>query len=580
MRQVSRLAMFKRLFQYFEQKTQLIGATLLIIISVISNLWAPVLVGQTIDQLIGRNQVDLTQLTRDIVLLIFVYLGGNLSLWLATWSTNEIAYKGVNRLRHDLFAKLNYLPLRFFDTHPHGDVTSRFVNDIETISDGALQGLLISIQAVFTIIGSIIVMFNLDWLMALMVLITAPLSYLTAKVLTQKSHHYFKLQADDLGSLNGFAEESIAGLKTIQAFSHEEQAQTEFENRNQQLYQTGFLSQFIASFANPTARFINNVMYALIGLTGGLRAITGQITVGEISSFLIFATIFGKPFSDLTNLTSQFESAFASAKRIFHIIDLPEEVADPTTPQVIEQVTGNIDFEQVKFGYEPSQHLIENLNLHIKAGQQIAIVGETGAGKTTLINLLMRFYDVTGGAIKLDGIDIRQLTRENLRRQYGLVLQETWLFSGTIRDNIAFGRPDASLAEIKEAAQESGAAEFIDKLPRGYETLLNAENNNLSIGQQQLLTIARVMLANPPMLILDEATSNVDTYTEAKIQQAFNRLTHGRTSFVIAHRLSTIRQADLILVMDHGNVIEQGNHRQLLAKNGYYARLYHSQFED
>lgn len=580
MRQVSRLAMFKRLFQYFEQKTQLIGATLLIIISVISNLWAPVLVGQTIDQLIGRNQVDFTQLTRDIVLLIFVYLGGNLSLWLATWSTNEIAYKGVNRLRHDLFAKLNYLPLRFFDTHPHGDVTSRFVNDIETISDGALQGLLISIQAVFTIIGSIIVMFNLDWLMALMVLITAPLSYLTAKVLTQKSHHYFKLQADDLGSLNGFAEESIAGLKTIQAFSHEEQAQTEFENRNQQLYQTGFLSQFIASFANPTARFINNVMYALIGLTGGLRAITGQITVGEISSFLIFATIFGKPFSDLTNLTSQFQSAFASAKRIFHIIDLPEEVADPTTPQVIEQVTGNIDFEQVKFGYEPSQRLIENLNLHIKAGQQIAIVGETGAGKTTLINLLMRFYDVTGGAIKLDGIDIRQLTRENLRRQYGLVLQETWLFSGTIRDNIAFGRPDASLAEIKEAAQESGAAEFIDKLPKGYETLLNAENNNLSIGQQQLLTIARVMLANPPMLILDEATSNVDTYTEAKIQQAFNRLTHGRTSFVIAHRLSTIRQADLILVMDHGNVIEQGNHRQLLAKNGYYARLYHSQFED
>lgn len=574
------MADFKRLFSYFEQKTRLIGATILIIVSVLSNLWAPVLVGRTIDQLVGKGQVDFTVLTQDVILLIFIYLVGNISLWLATWSTNDIAYQGVNQLRYDLFAKLNYLPLRFFDTHPHGDITSRFVNDIETISDGALQGLLISIQAVFTIVGAIVVMFDLDWLMALMVLITAPLSYLTAKIITQKSQYYFKLQADDLGSLNGFAEEAISGLKTVQAFSHEPQAQAEFQKRNQQLYQTGFLSQFIASFANPTARFINNVMYALIGLTGGLRVITGQITVGEISSFLIFATIFGKPFSDLTNLTSQFQSAFASAKRIFHIIDLPEEVADPKTPQVIDQVIGNIEFDQVDFSYEPKQHLIENLNLNIKAGQQIAIVGETGAGKTTLINLLMRFYDVTGGAIKLDGVDIRQLTRENLRRQYGLVLQETWLFSGKIRDNIAFGRPEASLAEIKQAAVESGAAEFIDKLPNGYETVLNAENNNLSVGQQQLLTIARVMLANPPMLILDEATSNVDTYTEAKIQQAFNALTQGRTSFVIAHRLSTIRQADLILVMDHGNVIEQGNHQQLLAQNGNYARLYHSQFED
>lgn len=574
------MAVFKRLLSYFEQRAGLIGATILVLISVVSSLWAPVIVGRTIDQLVGQGQVNFKTLTRDVILLLGVYLVGNICLWLATRSTNQIAYQGVNRLRQDLFNKLNQLPLRFFDTHAHGDITSRFVNDVETISDGALQGLLISIQAVFTIIGAIIVMLNLDWLMTLMVLITAPLSYLTAKVITQKSQHYFKLQADDLGQLNGFAEESIAGLKTIQAFSDESQAALEFQQRNRQLYQTGFKSQFIASFANPTARFINNVMYALIGLTGGLRAITGQITVGEISSFLIFATIFGKPFSDLTNLTSQFQSAFASAKRIFHIIDLPEEIPDPVDPQVIDHVVGNIEFAQVDFSYEPQQHLIEDLNLQIKAGQQIAIVGETGAGKTTLINLLMRFYDVTGGAIKLDGHDIRQLTRENLRRQYGLVLQETWLFSGKIRDNIAFGRPDASLADIKQAAEESGAAEFIEKLPQGYETVLDAQNNNLSVGQQQLLTIARVMLANPPMLILDEATSNVDTYTEAKIQQAFNALTQGRTSFVIAHRLSTIRQADLILVMDHGHVIEQGNHRQLLAKNGYYARLYHSQFDD
>ena len=574
------MKMIKRLLNYFERKQQLIWATILIIGSVLGTLFAPVIVGRTIDQLVGKGQVRFAQLNQDILWLLVLYLVSSLCLWLATWLTNEIAYQGVNNLRHDLFAKLNFLPLRFFDTQQHGDITSRFVNDVETISDGVLQGLLTSIQAVFTIVGAIILMLYMDWVMALMVLVTAPLSYLTAKIITQKSQHYFRMQADDLGNLNGYAEETIAGLHTVQAFAHEKQARAEFQKRNQQLYSTGFTSQFIASFANPTARVINNVMYAFIGLTGGLRAVSGQITVGEISSFLIFATIFGKPFSDLTSLSSQFQSAYASAKRIFHIIDLKDEVADPTTPRVIDQVVGKIEFKQVDFSYEPDQHLITNLNLTIQPGQQIAIVGETGAGKTTLINLLMRFYDVTTGTISLDGVDIRQLTRENLRRQYGLVLQETWLFSGKIRDNIAFGRPSATFAEIKQAAVESGAAEFIEKLPQGYDTVLQAENNNLSSGQQQLLTIARVMLANPPMLILDEATSNIDTYTEAKIQQAFNTLTSGRTSFVIAHRLSTIRQADLILVMDHGEVIEQGNHQTLLAQNGAYAKLYHSQFED
>ena len=571
---------FRRLMSYFQRQWQFILSTILIIGSVLGTLFAPVLIGQTIDQLLGRGKVNFSELNRDIASLLVLYFVSNICLWLATWLTNRIAYQGVNQLRRALFGKLNYLSLRFFDTQQHGDITSRFVNDVETISDGVLQGLLTSVQAIITIIGAIVLMLHLDWVMALMVLVTAPMSYLSAKMITSKSQQYFRLQADDLGSLNGYAEETIAGLQTIQAFSHESQVREDFQKRNQQLYQTGFISQFIASFANPSARAINNIMYAFIGLTGGLRAISGQISVGEISSFLIFATIFGKPFSDLTSLSSQFQSAYASAKRIFHILDRPEEVADPEQPEVIDQVVGKLEFEDVSFSYEPDQHLIEDLNLTIQPGQQIAIVGETGAGKTTLINLLMRFYDVTAGCIKLDGVDIRQLTRENLRRQYGLVLQETWLFSGRIRDNIAFGRPEASLDEIKQAAVESGAAEFIEKLPQGYDTLLQADHNILSTGQQQLLTIARVMLANPPMLILDEATSNIDTYTEVKIQQAFNALTKGRTSFVIAHRLSTIRQADLILVMAHGSVIEQGNHQALLAKNGTYARLYHSQFEN
>ncbi|WP_261806535.1 ABC transporter ATP-binding protein [Lapidilactobacillus luobeiensis] len=573
------MPVFKRLLSYFDQKRYLFGAAALLTVgAVVGTLIAPVLVGQTIDQLVGRGQVDFTQLNQDLLLLLGLYLISNLFLWLATWFSNTVAYTGVNRLRTRLFAKIGLLPLRFFDTNPHGDVTSRFVNDVEVISDGVLQGLLTTLQAIFTIVGAIVIMVKLDWVMALMVLITAPLSFLTTRVITTRSQGYFKQQADDLGTLNGYAEETIAGLKIAQAFQQEIPSQSHFENLNQQLYRTGFKSQFISSFANPSARAINNIMYAIIGMVGGLRVISGQISVGEISSFLIFATIFGKPFSDFTSLTSQFQSAYASAKRIFKIIDLTEEQPDPDPAQTIAAVRGAVAFDHVAFSYERDQKLITDLNLTVRPGQQVAIVGQTGAGKTTLVNLLMRFYDVTAGKITLDGVDIRQLTRQNLRQQFGLVLQDTWLFAGTIRENIAFGKPDADLATIKKVAAESGVAEFIEQLPQAYDTELQAATDSLSVGQRQLLTIARVMLANPPMLILDEATSNIDTYTEVKIQQAFNKLTAGRTSFVIAHRLSTIRQADLILVMDHGQVIEQGTHQELLAAQGYYARLYESQF--
>lgn len=573
------MTVFKRLWSYFQMHVLIsITAIILVILAVLGTLWAPVLVGQAVDQLTGMGQINFNQLQQTILILLGLYLLSNLGLWGATWLTNRMAYSGVRRLRQDLFAKLDRLPLSFFDTVSHGDVTSRFVNDIEMISDGALQGILTSLQAVITVIGAIIIMVRLDWVMAALVLLTAPLSFISTRLITTKAQPYFKSQADNLGDLNGFSEEQIAGLKDVQAFQQEAASEQHFEQLNRQLYHTGFRSQFIASFANPSARGINNFMYAIIGMVGGLRVISGQITVGEISSFLIFATIFGKPFSDLTNLTSQFQSAAASAKRIFHIMDLPEAVADAKQPKKIERVRGEIEFKDVDFSYTSAQKLIRHLDLKVKPGQQVAIVGQTGAGKTTLVNLLMRFYDVNAGAIKLDGIDIRQLTRANLRQQFGLVLQETWLFQGTIRDNITFGKPDATDAEVKKAAEESGVAEFVDKLAAGYDTPLKDATDQLSTGQRQLLTIARVMLANPPMLILDEATSDIDTYTEAKIQTAFNRLTKGRTSFVIAHRLSTIRQADLILVMDHGQVIEQGSHHELLAQHGYYARLYHSQF--
>ena len=544
--------------------------------SVACSLVAPLAIGHALDSMASVGQVDFPTVARWLAVLLALYLGGNFFLWLLTFLSNRITYRTVNRLRDTLFDKLLRLPLQFFDRTAPGDTTSRFINDVDAISDGMLQGLLALLQGVATIVGAIVFMLRINAGMALAVVLSAPASFLVARFITTRSQQLFAEQAKLFGQLSGYAQEMIQGQQVVKLFRREAQAQADFEQINSQLYTTGFRSQFISSLANPSTRIVNNIAYAAIGVIGALSAIAGHITVGDISSFLIYAILFGKPFNEITGIQSQLQAAIASARRVFHILDLPPETPDRDAAPA--EAAGHVQFADVSFAYEPGQRLIEHLNIDIAPGSRVAIVGQTGAGKTTLVNLLMRFYDVDAGAILLDGVDIRDMPRDALRARFGMVLQDTWLFAGTIGENIAFGKPDATREEIIAAAKAAGAHGFIRRLEQGYDTPLSADGNSLSQGQRQLLTIARVMLANPPMLILDEATSNIDTYTEQRIQRAFALLTQGRTSFVIAHRLSTIRTADVILVMEKGQVVESGRHDQLLQRQGFYARLYNSQF--
>lgn len=511
-------------------------------------------------------------------MLVLLYLGGNFFLWVLTYFTNRISYRTVNLLRKMLFDKLNVLPLSFFDRNPHGDTISRFVNDVDAVSDGMLQGLMALLSGAATIVGTIGFMLCLNPGMTLVVVLSAPASFLVARFITLRSQQLYREQAKYVGRLNGYAEEIIQGQKVVQAFRYEGRAEEKFRRVNAGLYRVGVRAQFISALANPSTRIVNNTAYALIGLIGGLAAISGKITVGDIASFLIYAIIFAKPFNDITNIMTQIQAAAASAQRVFHILDLEPEPADAERTGKREACTGSVGFHNVSFSYSPDTRLIEDLNLEVSPGSSVAIVGHTGAGKTTLVNLLMRFYDVDSGSITVDGIDIRKMARDDLRSRFGMVLQDTWLFDGSIRDNIAYAKPDASRGEIVAAAKAAEADGFIRRLADGYDTRITGDGRGLSQGQKQLLTIARVMLADPPMLILDEATSNIDTYTEMHIQKAFARLTAGRTSFVIAHRLSTVKNADVILVMDHGRIVERGRHEELLKKNGVYAELYNSQF--
>ena len=546
--------------------------------NVACTLAGPAVVGRAVDLMAGAGRVDFPALARALLLLAAVYLLGNGFLWLLTRLTNRISYRTVGRLRGALFRKLCTLPVGFFDHTQRGDTVSRFVNDADAVSDGLLQGLTALVQGVFTILGAVVFMLALNPPMALVVMLSAPLSYFTARAITTRSQKLFREQAAQLGRLNGYAEEIIGGQKVVAAFRYEPRAREKFEEINAQLYCTGVRSQFISSLSNPSTRIVNNLAYAAVGVFGSIGAIRGTLTVGGISTFLIYAAVFAKPFNDITNILAQIQAAAASAQRIFKVLDLPPEPPEPPGALRLESCTGHVQFQDVSFSYTPDRRLIEHFDLDVAPGSSIAVVGRTGAGKTTLINLLMRFYDVDGGCIRIDGHDIRALTRESLRAQFGMVSQETWLFDGTIRDNIAYARPDASDGEVARAARDAGADGFIRRLEKGYATPIAADGSGLSEGQRQLLAIARVMLANPPMLILDEATSSIDTGTEMRIQRAFDRLTAGRTSFVIAHRLSTVRNADRILVMDQGHIVESGTHAQLLKKNGYYAGLYYSQF--
>lgn len=548
------------------------------VLNVVCILVAPLIIGSTIDQMVGKWNVNFPFIFKMLALLLAVYLCGNLFLWLLNYFVNRVTYRSMNDLRGKLFKKLATLPLNFFDTTPRGDTISRFVNDVDTISDGLIQGLISLISGVITIVGCIVFMLAINPLMTLTVLLCAPAAFFISRFITKRSQQLFKKQARLLGQLNGYAEEMIEGHKVVRAFRYEEASNAQFHEINSELYQTGVKSQFISSLSNPSTRLVNNIAYALVGIIGGVAAIKGGITVGNISSFLIFQVIFAKPFNDITSIMTQIQAAAASAQRVFTVLDLPPETQDAADAKKLENCRGAIIFKNVCFSYKPDQKLIQNFNFDVKPGNKIAIVGHTGAGKTTLVNLLMRFYDVDSGSIAVDGTDIWQIKRDSLRKSFGMVLQDTWLFEGSIRENIAYAKPDASMDEIVAAAKAAGADDFIRRLAKGYDTVIRDTGDNLSQGQKQLLTIARVMLADPAILILDEATSNIDTFTESHIQQAFMKMTEGRTSFVIAHRLSTVKNADTILVMDKGSIVEEGRHDELLQKGGCYADLYNSQF--
>ncbi len=570
---------FKRLLRYTRPYLgYLAGALLCAVASVTLTLRSPILIGRGVDRILGPGAVDFEGLALILLWLALTVAGSAFFQWLMALCTNIAAHRTVLDLRLEAFEKLHRLPLKYIDGNPHGNIMSRIVGDIEQISTGLLQGFTQLFTGVITILGTLLFMLSLNLGITLVVVLLTPISLFVAAFITGRTHHMFRSQSAIQGELSGYVEEMLGGQKVVKAFGYEQRAQQGFEALNADLYQVGVKAQLYSSLSNPCTRFVNGLVYAGAGIVGAITAIGGGISVGQLSSFLAYANQYTKPFNEITGVVTELQTAIASARRVFELLDEAEE-ADDSGLAVLKQTEGSVQLEQVSFSYDPDKQLIEGLNLQVNPGQRIAIVGPTGCGKTTLINLLMRFYDVTGGAIRVDGADIRSVTRGSLRRSYGMVLQETWLFSGTVRQNIAYGMPDATEEQIIEAAKAAHAHGFIRRLPKGYDTVLG-EDTSLSQGQRQLLCIARVMLSRPPMLILDEATSSIDTRTELRIQSAFALMMQGRTSFIVAHRLSTIREADMILVMKDGNIIEQGSHAQLLAQGGFYASLYNSQFAE
>lgn len=556
----------------------LIMALICALFSVTFTLLGPVLIGKGIDLIIGPNNVDFNGILKIIVILMATIILGALFQWLMGLYTNIVTQKTVKDLRIASFSKINEVPLRYIDSNPHGDIINRVVNDIDLISDGLLQGFTQLFTGIVTIIGTLLFMLSINVSIALVVVLVTPLSLFVASFIAKKSHNSFKVQSATRGELSGYIEEMLGNQKVVKAFSYEDEAEEKFKEINARLYESGVKSQFYSSLTNPSTRFVNGIVYAAVGIIGALLAIKGKLTIGDISCFLSYANQYTKPFNEISGVVTELQTAFASAKRVFNLLDeLPETPEDKDAISLVK-ADGYLEINNVNFSYSENKKLIENLNLKVKPGNRIAIVGPTGCGKTTIINLLMRFYDVTSGEIKVDNTNITHLTREGLRRNFGMVLQDTWLYSGTVKENIAYGKADATDEEIIEAAKAAHAHNFIMRLPNGYDTLINDDGSNISQGQKQLLCIARVMLTKPPMLILDEATSSIDTRTEIYIQKAFDKMMEGRTSFIVAHRLSTIKEADRILVMNAGKIIEQGKHEQLLAANGFYANLYNSQF--
>lgn len=555
------------------QRWLLLGAILCALIGNAALLTAPKLVGWAIDRILPTADANpgLT-LVQLLAIIGVLYVTGSLLNWVTALLANLVANRTVKDLRSDLFGKLSRLPVSYFDTHSRGDMMSRFTNDIDAIADGLNQGIVQLVTGVITVVLTLLFMLTLNPAVTLVAVLVTPLCFLVGFAITRYGSRRFAEQSRTLGWLNGYAEEMIAGSRTVKAFSYEQRAAHRFDEINEELYQCGYRAQFASALVNPSTRFVNNVAYVLVGVFGVL---TG-LTPGVIASFLTYTAQFSKPFNEITAITMQLQLAIASARRIFQVMDEPEQT--PDGKEVLDHPRGRIRFDRVDFAYTPKRPLIRDFNLDVEPGMTVAIVGPTGAGKTTLVNLLMRFYEIDRGSITIDGQLISQMERDSLRRHFGMVLQETWLFAGSVRDNIAYGRPDATDEEVEAAARAAHAHSFIRRLPQGYQTQIAEDGGNLSQGQKQLLTIARAMLLDPPMLILDEATSSVDILTEQRIQKAFRRMMQGRTTFVIAHRLSTIRDADLILVLDKGNVVETGTHESLLSKKGFYYHLYNSQF--
>ena len=556
----------------------LVFSILLATVSVALTLYIPKLTGHAVDYVIGKGKVNFPGVIQVMIQIGVCTLITALAQWLMNVCNNKMTYQMVQDIRNEAFDKIEQLPLKYIDGHPYGEVVSRVIADVDQFSDGLLMGFTQLFTGIATIIGTFCYMLSVNVSITFVVVLITPVSFFVANFIAKRTFRMFRLQSEIRGEQTGLIDEMIGNQKVVQAFGRGEDATERFDEVNKRLQEASLRATFFSSITNPATRFVNSLVYTGVGITGAFAVVRGAMSVGQLSSFLSYANQYTKPFNEISGVVTEFQNAIACAQRVFTLIDEEPQIPEPEHAVHLTDIDGNVKVEDVSFSYLPGQHLIEDFNLEVKPGQRIAIVGPTGCGKTTLINLLMRFYDVNAGSIKVEDIDIREMTRKSLRAGYGMVLQETWLKTGTIRENIAMGRPDATEEEIVEAAKASHIHNYIRRLPKGYDTWITEDGGGLSQGQKQLLCIARVMLCRPPMLILDEATSSIDTRTEIKIQQAFAKLMEGRTTFIVAHRLSTIREADVILVMKDGKIIEQGNHEVLMKKEGFYHHLYESQF--
>ncbi len=570
----------KKVLRYIRPYWPLVAFSILLAaVTVAASLYIPILTGNAVDLILGPGQVDFAGIFKILVEICVIIAIAALAQWLMSLFNNRITYRVVRDIRNKAFDQLQKLPLKYLDGHPTGQIVSRVIADVDQFADGLLMGFTQLFTGVITILGTLGFMLTVSGTITAVVVVITPVSLLVAAFIAKRTYAMFRLQSQVRGEQTGFVEEMVGGQKVVQAFHHEAEAMERFDQLNEELRRCSLRAIFFSSITNPSTRFVNSLVYTGVGIVGALLVISGGLTVGQLSCFLTYANQYTKPFNEISGVITELQNALACAGRVFELIEAKPQTPDAPGAAVLTQPQGHVEIQDVFFSYRKDQRLIEDFTLDVRPGQRVALVGPTGCGKTTVINLLMRFYDVNSGSIQVEGTDVRQITRKSLRQNYGMVLQDTWLKKGTIRENIAYGKPDATLEEVIEAAKAAHAHSFIRRLPQGYDTVIGEDGGAISQGQKQLLCIARVMLCLPPMLILDEATSSIDTRTEVRIQKAFQRMMEGRTSFIVAHRLSTIQDADVILVMKDGHIIEQGDHQSLLAKGGFYAELYNSQFD-